>query len=78
MEHFRAGDKAVFSGVYKAIHDKDHVPPHYVTAIYGEIFRTECNAQTGSGLKLHYLLFTYMRTRSLDVTTGDHFAILVG
>ncbi|HWY56048.1 MAG TPA: hypothetical protein VNZ03_16395 [Terriglobales bacterium] len=38
MEHFRAGDKAVFSGVYKAIHEKDHVPPHYVTAIYGEIF----------------------------------------
>jgi len=38
MEHFRAGDKAAFSGAYKAIHEKDHVPPHYVTAIYGEIF----------------------------------------
>jgi hypothetical protein len=37
MEHFRAGEKAAFSGVYKAIHEKDHVP-HYVTAIYGELF----------------------------------------
>ena len=38
MEHFRAGDKAAFSGVYKAVHDKDHIPAHYVTAFYGEIF----------------------------------------
>ena len=38
MEHFRAGDKAAFSGVYKAVHDKDHIPPHYVTAFYGEVF----------------------------------------
>jgi hypothetical protein len=38
MEHFRAGDKAAFSGVYKAVHDKDHIPAHYVTALYGEIF----------------------------------------
>ena len=38
MEHFRAGEKAAFSGVYKAIHEKDHIPPHYVTAIYCEFF----------------------------------------
>jgi hypothetical protein len=38
MEHFGAGDKATFSGVYKALHEKDHIPPHYVTAVYGEIF----------------------------------------
>jgi len=38
MEHYQAGDKAEFSGVYKAVHDKDHIPAHYVTAFYGEIF----------------------------------------
>jgi hypothetical protein len=40
MEHFKAGDKAAFSGVYKVVHDKDHIPPHYITAIYGETFPT--------------------------------------
>ena len=25
MEHFRASDKAAFSGIYKAIHEKDLV-----------------------------------------------------
>jgi len=38
MEHFRAGDKAAFSGVYNAVHDKNHIPAHYLTAFYGEIF----------------------------------------
>jgi len=40
MEHFKAGDKAAFSGVYKVAHEKDHIPPHYVTAMYGETFPT--------------------------------------
>jgi len=38
MEHVRDGEKAAFSGVYKAIHEKDHIVPPYVTAIYGEHF----------------------------------------
>jgi hypothetical protein len=38
MEYFRAGEKAGFSGVYKIVREKDHIPPHYVTALYGELF----------------------------------------
>jgi hypothetical protein len=38
MQQFQSGDKAVYSGVYKAVHEKGHEPPHYITAIYGDIF----------------------------------------
>jgi hypothetical protein len=38
MEYFRAGEKAGFSGVHKIVHEKDHIPPHCVTALYGELF----------------------------------------
>jgi hypothetical protein len=37
---FRSGDKAPCSGIYKALHGK-HGEPHFVTAVYGEIF-PEC------------------------------------
>ena len=32
------GTKAPCSGVFKAIHVRHHAPPHYVTAVFGEIF----------------------------------------
>lgn len=35
---FRAGQAALSSGVYKAIHVNNHVPSHFVIAIHGEIF----------------------------------------
>jgi hypothetical protein len=35
---FRAGQAALSSGVYKAIHSNNHVPSHFVIAIHGEIF----------------------------------------
>jgi len=37
-EVFRAGDTVPASGVYKAVHGGTHIPPHYVTAIYGNRF----------------------------------------
>ena len=36
MAQFQPGKKVELSGVYKAIHHDDHVPSHYVTAIYGD------------------------------------------
>ena len=36
VEYFRAGEKAGFSGVYKIVHEKDHIPP--LTAPYGQLF----------------------------------------
>jgi hypothetical protein len=35
---FTADQTAHSSGVYKAIHAKDHTPPHYVIALYGDRF----------------------------------------
>jgi hypothetical protein len=35
---FQAGDTVPASGVYKVVHDKTHIPTHYVTAIYGDTF----------------------------------------
>ncbi len=37
-ESFAAGQKAHSSGVYKAIHAANHVPPHYVTVLTGDTF----------------------------------------
>lgn len=37
-EPFRPGHRALASGVYKAIHAKEHVQPHYVTMLYGDSF----------------------------------------
>jgi hypothetical protein len=38
LEAFEAGKKIPESGVYKVLHAKQHVPPHHVTALYGDIF----------------------------------------
>ena len=35
---FRTGDRAPYSGIYKAIHGRLHGDPHYVTAIFGDTF----------------------------------------
>jgi hypothetical protein len=37
-EVFRQGSKAQLSGVYKVIHHRKHVAPHYVTMLFGDIF----------------------------------------
>ena len=34
----KTGEKAPFSGVYKAIHAQQHVETHYVTVVYGDTF----------------------------------------
>jgi hypothetical protein len=34
----KPGDKALFSGIYQAIHGKNHAEPHLVTMLYGEVF----------------------------------------
>ena len=36
-EMLKPGSSATQSGVYKAVHAKHHIPPHYITAIYGDI-----------------------------------------
>jgi len=41
MEYFRAGHKAGFSGVYKVVNKKDHIPP--LTAPYGQLFPSVLN-----------------------------------
>ncbi len=35
---FVAGEEAHSSGMYKAIHADNHIPPHYITALNGETF----------------------------------------
>jgi hypothetical protein len=35
---FEPGQKAMSSGVFKAVHANNHVPPHYVTVVYGDVF----------------------------------------
>jgi len=35
---FAAGQAALYSGVYKAIHANNHLPSHFVIALHGEIF----------------------------------------
>jgi hypothetical protein len=35
---FEAGDTVPASGVYKVFHENMHIPPHHVTAIYGDTF----------------------------------------
>jgi YjzC-like protein len=35
---FEAGNKAPQSGVYKALHHREHAQPHYVTLLFGDIF----------------------------------------
>jgi len=35
---FKAGDKVPTTGVYKTIHAQQHIPPHYVTAVFGDTF----------------------------------------
>ena len=35
---FKAGDKAPTTGVYKTVHAGQHVPAHYVTALFGDTF----------------------------------------
>jgi hypothetical protein len=38
MQQFHPGEKAVFAGVYKVVHDSNHEPPHYVTVLSGDTF----------------------------------------
>jgi hypothetical protein len=38
VEIFRPGIKAQVSGVYKVVHDREHVPSHYVTMLFGDTF----------------------------------------
>jgi len=35
---FEAGQTARSSGVYKTVHANNHIPPHFVIALHGEIF----------------------------------------
>jgi len=35
---FKAGDKVPTTGVYKTVHARQHIPPHYVTAVFGDTF----------------------------------------
>ena len=37
-EVFGPGNKAQLSGVYKVIHQGDHVAPHYVIMLFGDTF----------------------------------------
>ena len=37
-EVFKPGNKAHLSGVYKVTHHREHVAPHYVTLLFGDIF----------------------------------------
>ena len=37
---FAAAQTALSSGVYKAIHTNNHIPPHFVVALHGETFPT--------------------------------------
>jgi len=39
---YKPGEKVPFSGIYKVIHDKNHVKEHEVTCTYGEPF-PPCN-----------------------------------
>lgn len=41
-EIYKPGDKVPASGIYKVIHDKNHVQEHEVTAVFGEPF-PPCN-----------------------------------
>jgi hypothetical protein len=38
MTQLEAGHKAEASGVYKVVHENNHVPRHYVTVVKGEMF----------------------------------------
>lgn len=44
-EVFRAGEKVPTTGVYKTVHAHEHVPAHYVTALFGDTFPacSECS-----------------------------------
>ncbi len=35
---FKAADKVPTTGVYKTVHAGQHVPAHYVTALFGDTF----------------------------------------
>jgi hypothetical protein len=35
---FKPGDKVPASGIYRVLHDDNHVEPHDVTCIYSKIF----------------------------------------
>jgi hypothetical protein len=35
---FEPGDQVPVTGIYKAVHSKQHVPTHHVTAISGDQF----------------------------------------
>ncbi len=37
-EMFKAGDKVPSSGVYKAVHARQHAQAHCITALYGDTF----------------------------------------
>lgn len=41
-EQFKPGQKVPKSGIYRVLHDKNHVKEHDVTCVYGEIF-PPCN-----------------------------------
>ena len=38
MQQFHPGEKAVFAGVYKVVHGRNHEAPHYVTVLSGDMF----------------------------------------
>jgi hypothetical protein len=35
---YRAGQMVPATGVYKAVHTNEHIPAHYVTALFGDTF----------------------------------------
>ncbi len=41
-EIYKPGDKVPVSGIYKVVHDKNHVQEHEVTVVYGGHF-PPCN-----------------------------------
>jgi len=44
MHRLEPGERAVFTGLYKAVHADGHLPPHYVIALQGDAFPhcTQC------------------------------------
>jgi hypothetical protein len=44
---FRPGTEVLSTGVYKAVHARQHAPAHYVIALSGETFPTcsECSTE---------------------------------
>jgi hypothetical protein len=41
-KEYKPGEKCEASGIYKVVHDKNHIQEHEVTVVYGEHF-PPCN-----------------------------------